>query len=476
MNLIGRTEEIKSLEWALEKDEPQFIAVYGRRRVGKTFLIREMFHDQFTFSHTGLRNSDMKSQLAAFKASLIQHGHVKCPVLRNWCEAFYELFRHISMSPPGRKVIFIDELPWMDTRRSDLITGLEGFWNGRATARREKAVFLIVCGSASSWIVKKLFRNCGGLYGRLTDRVWLRPFTLAECELYARRLGLSMTRQEICEAYMIFGGVPYYWSLLRPDLSLAQNIDALFFAERGKLRDEFDYLYASLFRNAEPHIKIVEALAKRKCGLTREEIIAETGLQNGGNFKTWLEELVQCDFVRKYVQPGRKNRGALFQLMDAYTLFYYTFLADGRICDEHYWTNSLDSHRMSAWRGLAFERVCLQHVRQIKNALGISGILTHEYSWRATGDDPETRGAQVDLVLDRADRTVNLCEMKYSAEPYEIDKDEDEKLRNRRALFSKESGGRRNCRTTMITANGVKRSKYWGVVQSEVTLDDLFKE
>ena len=476
MNLIGRTEEIKSLEWALEKDEPQFIAVYGRRRVGKTFLIREMFHDQFTFSHTGLRNADMKSQLAAFKASLIQHGHVKCPVLRNWCEAFYELFRHICMSPPGRKVIFIDELPWMDTRRSDLITGLEGFWNGRATARREKDVFLIVCGSASSWIVKKLFRNCGGLYGRLTDRVWLRPFTLAECELYARRLGLSMTRQEICEAYMIFGGIPYYWSLLRPDLSLAQNIDALFFAERGKLRDEFGYLYASLFRNAEPHIKIVEALAKRKCGLTREEIIAETGLQNGGNFKTWLEELVQCDFVRKYVLPGRKNRGALFQLMDAYTLFYYTFLADGRISDEHYWTNSLDSHRMSAWRGLAFERVCLQHVRQIKNALGISGILTHEYSWRATGDDPETRGVQVDLVLDRADRTVNLCEMKYSAGPYEIDKDEDEKLRNRRALFSKESGGRRNCRTTMITANGVKRSKYWGVVQSEVTLDDLFKE
>ena len=275
---------------------------------------------------------------------------------------------------------------------------------------------------------------------------------------------------------MIFGGIPYYWSLLRPDLSLAQNIDALFFAERGKLRDEFGYRYAPLFRNAEPHIKIVEALAKRKCGLTREEIIAETGLQNGGNFKTWLEELVQCDFVRKYVQPGRKNRGALFQLMDAYTLFYYTFLADGRISDEHYWTNSLDSHRMSALRGLAFERVCLQHVRQIKNALGISGILTHEYSWRATGDDPETRGAQVDLVLDRADRTVNLCEMKYSAEPYEIDKDEDEKLRNRRALFSRESGGRRNCRTTMITANGVKRSKYWGVVQSEVTLDDLFKE
>ena len=241
MDLIGRTEEIKSLEWALEKSEPQFIAVYGRRRVGKTFLIREMFHDQFTFSHTGLRNADMKSQLAAFRASLIQHGHVKCPVLRNWCEAFYELFRLIGMSPYGRKVIFIDELPWMDTRRSDLITGLEGFWNGRATARREKDVFLIVCGSASSWIVKKLFRNCGGLYGRLTDRVWLRPFTLAECERYALRLGLPMTRQEICEAYMIFGGIPYYWSLMRPDMSLAQNVDALFFAERGKLRDECHY-------------------------------------------------------------------------------------------------------------------------------------------------------------------------------------------------------------------------------------------
>ena len=476
MDMIGRKEEIKTLEWDLEKDEPQFVAVYGRRRVGKTYLVREMFRDQFTFSHTGLRGASAKAQLAAFRTSLIQYGHDDCPVLRDWCTAFFELFKLIQGAPPGRKVIFIDELPWMDTPKSDLITGLESFWNGRATSRREKDVFLIVCGSASSWIVKKLLHNCEGLYGRLTDRVWLRPFTLAECERYAQRLGLVMTRQEICEAYMAFGGIPYYWSLMRPDLSLVQNMDALFFSERGKLREEFDHLYASLFKNAEQHVKIVEALARKKCGMTREEIIAATGLKNGGNFKTWLEELVQCDFIRKYLPPGKRNRGAIFQLIDNYTLFYYSFLSDGRIHDEHFWSSSLTSPKIAAWKGVAFERVCLQHVRQIKMALGISGIVTQEYAWRSTHHDEETRGAQIDLVLDRADKTVNLCEIKYSDTPYEIDKDEDMLLRNRKALFAKETGGRKNCRTTLIAANGVKRSKYWGTIQSEITLDDLFKE
>lgn len=474
MELLGRKDEVKSLEWDLSKDEPQFVAVYGRRRVGKTYLVRELFHDQFVFSHTGLKGANMRGQLTAFRASLVRYGLVDCPVLHTWLEAFDALDRLIAASPTGRKVVFIDELPWMDTPRSGLVTGLENFWNGRATARPEKDVFLIVCGSASSWIVTKLLKNCEGLYGRLTDRIWVRPFTLRECEIYAERLGLSMTRAEICEAYMVFGGIPYYWSLLRPDFSLAQNIDALCFAPQGKLRDEFQYLYASIFRNATPHLKVVKALSARKSGMTREEIVAATGLVNGGNFKVVLEELEQCDFIRRYAPAGCRNRGARFQLMDNFTLFHQAFLADGKNLDERYWSSSLASPKVRTWKALAFERVCLQHVRQLKQALGIAGIRTDAYAWRAKAEGELSRGAQVDLVLDRADRTVDLCEMKYSEEPYEIDKDEYERLCNRRLAYSRELGGGKNCRTVLVTSAGVRPGKYRGVAQAEVTLEELF--
>ena len=474
MQLVGRKDEIKNLEWDLQKSEPQFIAIYGRRRIGKTYLVREMFNDSFTFSHTGLRGGDRKSQLAAFRASLVRYGDMKCPVLKDWMSAFDKLNKLISGAPAGRKVIFIDELPWMDTPRSDLLVGLEFFWNARASARAEKDVFLVVCGSAASWIVKNLLGNTGGLYGRLTDRIWLRPFTLLECETYAERLGLSMSRQDICEAYMIFGGVPYYWNLLRPDMSLAQNIDALFFSQHGALRDEFRFLYESLFRNATEHIHIVEALSKKKSGMTRDEIAAAANQKPGGNFKIRLEELEQCDFIRKYLLPGRKNRGAVFQLMDNFTLFHYAFASVHDEGDEHRWSSSQSSQRIAAWRGLSFERVCLQHVDSIKKALGISGVRTSAYSWR-TAAAADGGGAQIDLVIDRDDGIVNLCEIKYSSDPYEIDAEEAARLRARKAAFIRDTGTRKTCRTTLITSSGLKPNKYRWTAEAELSLDDLFQ-
>ena len=474
MQLVGRKGEIRTLEWDLQKSEPQFVVVYGRRRIGKTYLVRELFNNSFTFSHTGLRGGNQKAQLSAFRASLVRYGRTKCPALGNWAEAFEELDKLVAAAPAGRKTLFIDELPWMDTPRSDLLVGLEGFWNGRASARPEKDVFLIVCGSASSWIVKNLLGDTGGLYGRLTDRIWLRPFTLAECETYADRLGLAMSRQKLCEAYMVFGGVPYYWNLLRPDMSLAQNIDALFFSEHGALRDEFGFLYSSIFRNAGNHMAIVEALAGKKSGMTRDEIATAAKQKQGGNFKVRLEELEQCDFIRKYLPPDRRNRGAVFQLFDNFTLFHYAFAAACGERDEHLWTNSQASPRLTTWRGLSFERVCLQHVEAVKKALGISGVRTSAYSWRSS-KDTDGCGAQIDLVLDRNDGVVNLCEIKYSSVPYEIDAEEAAKLRNRKETFIRETGTRKTCRTTFITSAGLKPNKYRSIAEAEVTLDDLFE-
>ena len=473
MQLVGRKEEIKNLKWDFQKSESQFVAVYGRRRIGKTYLVREIFNDSFTFFHTGLRGGGMKAQLAAFRASLVKYGRSKCPALKNWMCAFDELNNLISNAPEGRKVIFIDELPWMDTPRSDLLVGLEFFWNARVSARVEKDVFLVVCGSAASWIVKNLLGNTGGLYGRLTDRIWLRPFTLRECEIYAERLGLAISRQDICEAYMVFGGVPYYWNLLRPDLSLAQNIDSLFFSQYGALHDEFKFLYESLFRNSADYVSIVEALSKKKSGMTRGEIAVAAKQKPGGNFKMRLEELEQCDFIRKYLPPDRKNRGAVFQLIDNFTLFHYAFSSVRDERDEHLWTDSQSSPRLATWRGLSFERVCLQHIDFIKRALGISGVRTSAYSWRSSANT-EGGGAQIDLVIDRDDGVVNLCEIKYSSTPYEIDAEESARLKVRKETFVRETGTRKTCRTTLITSAGLKDNKYRWVAEAEVALDDLF--
>ncbi len=347
------------------------------------------------------------------------------------------------------------------------------------SARRERDVFLVVCGSASSWIVKNLLGDVGGLYGRLTDRIWLRPFTLAECEEYCGRLGLSLSRKDICEAYMVFGGVPYYWNLLRPDMSLAQNVDSLFFSEHGALRDEFGFLYASIFRNAEKHIKIVEALSKRKCGMTREELASAAGQRPGGNFKTRLEELEQCDFIRKYLPPDRVKKGAIFRLVDNFTIFHYAFAAFRTEHDRRLWTSSANTPGMNAWRGLAFERVCLQHVEQIKRALGISGIRTSVYTWRSSSSEgkegsQEDKGAQIDLVIDRADGVINLCEIKYTRNPYEIDAEEAARLENRKDAFVRETGTKKKCMTTIVSSSGIKQTKYRWSAEAVVMLDDLF--
>ena len=475
--MIGRIDEIQALDRALQKEESQFVAVYGRRRIGKTYLIREKFRDQFAFYHTGVREGNQDEQLQAFRISLRQYGLRKCPRLRNWLDAFACLHELIAQGDnSGRKVVFLDELPWMDTPRSGMLTALEYFWNNLASVRREKDVFLVVCGSATSWMVRNLIHNEGGLHNRLTDQIWLRPFTLRECEAYAASLGLEMSRSEICEAYMIFGGVPYYWSLLRADRSLAQNVDELCFSPHGKLRGEFGYLYASLFRNPEPYLKVVEALSGCKSGIMREELIAKTGLRNGGNFKAILDDLVNCDFVRRYTARKKKNREAFFQLIDNFTLFYYEFLKDDSTASGDFWTKQRETPKLFGWRGRAFERVCLLHERQLKAALGISGIRTDVYSWRTRSEESGHRGAQVDLVIERTDGNINLCEMKHADGEYVLTGEEAERLLWRKSAFAAESGVRKTLRLTLVTPAGLVRNKHSGIIQNVVTLGDLFRE
>jgi hypothetical protein len=413
----------------------------------------------------------METQLLHFSSSLQKYAPLPYPKTSTWLEAFERLIHLLSnKKQKGKKVIFMDEMPWMDTPRSGFVQALEFFWNAWASAQKD--ILLIVCGSASSWIMNKLIRNHGGLHNRITHQIHLRPFNLKECEDYFQKNNIVFDRHQIVENYMIFGGIPYYLSLMQKQFSMSQCVDHICFAEKGILRSEFDNLYASLFRNHESHVKIVTLLSKKAKGLTREEIIKGTRIPNGGGITNTLKELELCGFIRQYKAFGKKERQSLFQLTDFFTLFYFNFMSNNKYNNEHYWTNCIENARHRAWSGYAFEQVCLAHLPQIKKKLGISGVLTNTTSWRSNEAD---NGAQIDLVIERNDRVINLCEMKYVKEPFIIDKKMDENLRNKRAAFRNETKTTKALHFTMISTFGVKRNEYWGNIQSEVTMDNLFE-
>lgn len=470
MAIIGRKIEQEALKRFSESNKAEFIAIYGRRRVGKTYLIREFFDNQFAFYHTGLANTGIKMQLHSFNKSLNSYSTNKYSKAKTWFDSFDQLKHLLSnCNKQGKKVVFIDEMPWMDTPRSGFLTALEHFWNGWASGKKD--ILLIVCGSITSWIVDKILNNHGGLHNRVTQQINLKPFTLAECEEYYNKYHIQMSRLEMLENYMIFGGIPYYLSLMQKQFSMAQNIDNLLFAESAPLKNEFQNLYASLFKKAENHLKIVEALSKKAKGLTREEIIKITKLSNGGGVNRTLKELELSGFIRRYRNYGKKIRKSLYQLVDFYTLFYFNFLNDNTFNDAHFWTNFIENARHRAWSGYAFEQVCLAHIHQIKQKLGISGVLTNAYSWIS---NEKENGAQIDLIIERNDRVINLCEIKYANEEFTIDKKLDDNLRHKRGTFRYETKTRKAIHITMITTYGIKHNMYWNSIQSEVIANDLF--
>ena len=277
---------------------------------------------------------------------------------------------------------------------------------------------------------------------------------------------------------MIMGGIPYYLSLLKKRFSLSQNIDNLFFKSRGELWDEFEHLYSTLFLNSDNYVKIVKTLSKKRYGLTRNEIIKETKLPSNGALSKMLSNLVDSGFVRISTFYGNTKKDVLYQLSDYYTAFYFHFVKENYGVDEHFWSNSQDNPAKTAWIGLTFEQLCKDHIKQIKQKLGISGVLTREYAWFVKAgkdeDGTEQAGAQIDLLIDRRDKVVNICEMKFSASDFEINKSYDRDLRNKIERFRSTTNCRKSIQITMVTTYGVKRNKYSNIVGNQVKLEDLF--
>lgn len=479
--IIGRNKEIAELNELYDSTQSQLVAIYGRRRVGKTFLVDQVFKGRITFRHAGLSPIDLagnknavKKQLKHFYNSLLLCGAQKSKCPADWLDAFFMLEKFLESIDDGSKqLVFLDELPWMDTPRSGFLSAFEAFWNTWACHRDN--IMVIVCGSANSWILDNMINNHGGLYNRTTYEIKLSPFTLKETEEYLLSKGVELSRYDIAQANMVLGGIPYYLAYLNKNLSLAQNIDSLFFHPQSKLKDEFDRLFSSIFSNSDEIKRIVRFLAQRSLGYTRKEIVEKMGLKNGGDVTKSIRALLASDFIIKYIPFGSKKREEHIKLQDPFCLFYLKFVDGKDSLTNNFWTNNLASQQIVSWCGLAFENLCFRHIPQIKTSLGISGVVTNQSVWFQKGSDNQ-EGFQIDMLIYRKDNVVNMCEIKYYNDDYEVDNQYMRLLMRRKNSLQEILPKKVSIQSTLITTFGLKYNKYSSSFNQVIVLDDLFKE
>lgn len=474
--IIGRKDEQEELKRLYASDESKLVAVYGRRRVGKTYLVRETFEGQFAFYHTGLSPLElegdnlMKAQLEAFTNSLRRYGKVVKKEPAGWIAAFELLIELLASKPRDeRQLVFIDEMPWMDTPRSGFVTAFENFWNGWAAGQHN--IMLIICGSAASWIMDNMINSAGGLYNRVDTEIELQPFTLRETEQMLELKGIELSRYDIMEVYMALGGIPYYQNQLKPGLSAAEQIDHLFFARNAKLTHEYDRLFNSTFAHPEQIEAVVRYLSGRHGGYSRGDISKKIKLQ-GKPLTKLLESMTASHFIEKYRPFGNSARQMQYRLIDHFCWFWLKQV-EGMNRAEHYWRDNCASSATRAWRGIAFEELCLSHLQPLKAGLGIADVSVEASAWIVPGTE-EQRGGQIDLILTRKDNMVHVCEMKCYDDLYQVDKDEDMKIRHRVTLVREHLKRTHTVQPTLVTTFGMKQGKYSSIFKRIVVLDDLF--
>jgi len=480
--IIGRVYETEILAKALNSEEPEFIAVYGRPRIGKTFLIREFFGDRICFELTGVNQVSLKEQLKNFAFSLKKEMGlgIMPQVPETWFDAFSNLEQFLDSQvlkqKKGKKVVFIDELPWLNTPKSQFLAALEHFWNSYGSKRSN--LILVVCGSAASWMIQKIVQSKGGLHNRLTRQIRLLPFSLPETEQFLRSRDVLLSRYQIVCLYMAMGGVPFYLKHAEPGLSSAQIIDKNCFSKDGVLRNEFEKLFVSLFDQSELHTRIVENLRKKRSGMTRNMLLAASKIPSGGTATMILKELEESGFIASSTPFGKKSNDAIFRISDEFLLFYFDWIKPlgKRDAGEGYWMSFQTDPKRRAWAGLAFEGICLKHIQKIKNALGIGMVETFHGPWYYSPKHTDSdQGAQIDLLIDRKDGIINLCEMKFSESEFQIDDDYSEKLRRKAAVFKNVTKTRKTIFITMITTYGITgKSVSRDVISNELTMESLF--
>jgi len=457
--IIGRADELESLQALCRTGDPQFLAVYGRRRIGKTFLISEFFRDKgLYFELTGIKDAPLKIQLNNFAREYTDVFNAGSPITQpaSWLEAFDLLRKRVQEKTAGEKIIlFFDELPWLASPRSQFLPALDHTWNRYFSRARD--IIVIVCGSAASWMIKKVLQDKGGLYGRLTQRMQLLPFTLAETRLIMEAQQVRLTPQQLIEFYMAVGGVAKYLTQLRSGRSVTQLVQGRYFDKNAPLKGEFHKLFGSLFDKYERHLAVIEALAASHHGLSIGQLLKKTGSHSGGGFSMLLTELLESGFLTFLPQLGNTTKAGKYLLTDEFTLFYLKWVRswENQISDlEGYWQRQSNTQSFRAWAGYAFESLCVKNISQIKQQLGIAGVTTRISQWH-------DGSAQIDLVIDRSDNCINLCEIKFYNTEFTLGAKEAVEMQRKKQRFLAGTGTKKAIFLTLITLNGVTRNQHY---------------
>lgn len=471
--IIGRGGEQALLAQILTSGEPELVVVYGRRRVGKTFLIRNACERQLIFEFSGIHNAPLEHQLENFRIRLSKAAGLKLSAPDNWIEAFEMLTEYVKpLLKKQRKVIFFDEFPWINSARSGFMQAFENFWNMWAST--QKNLVVVICGSAAAWMIQKVINNKGGLYNRVTRKIRLMPFTVGETELFLRERKVNLDRYQILQIYMLMGGIPQYLKEVKPGQSAIQVIDKTAFTKDGALYDEFQNLFHSLFDYADDHIGVIKALAKKGLGLTRNGIIEACGLSSGGGTTNLLEELTESGFITPYIPFGKIAKDSIFKLTDEFSHFHVKFMENRKFHGEGSWERFAAGTSWKSWSGTTFESICMKHSLQLKKAIGIENVHTEISTWRNKPQKGK-QGAQIDLLIDRRDNCINVCEMKFSTGTFSISKGYAAELKSKLDTFKIETQTRKTLFQTMVTTYGVTDNEYkTGLVQKDLTMDALF--
>jgi uncharacterized protein len=473
---IGREQEKATLQKALQSNESEMIAVIGRRRVGKTFLIRTVFEPHIRFELTGQQNATLKRQLNNFAFQMGEFFGENAPdkTPNDWQEAFQQLIICLKKLPLQEKtVLFFDELPWLSMRKSGFLEGLDFFWNSWAV---KKNIVVVICGSAASWMIRKVVYHKGGLHNRITKQIHLQPFNLYETEQFIKSKNVQLDRYQILQIYMAMGGIPHYLKELENGKSAVQNIERLCFLNTGLLSDEFQKLYPALFEKSENHIAIINALAQKWKGLTRQELIEDTKISDGGGLTRYLEELESSGFITEYAAFSNRKKDIYYRLTDEYSLFYLKFIQHRKKQAADTWQHFSQTPQYTAWAGYAFESICLKHTTQIKKALSIAGIYAETSGFYQKGT-PTEKGVQIDLLFDRRDNVIDLFEMKFYNEPLRLDKADAMALREKVGAFKRYTQTRKQLFLSLLTTFGLEANENSiGLVTHALTMDVLFEK
>lgn len=447
---MAREEQIKLMTETLAKQRSSFVAVTGRRRVGKTFLIHGIYQKNMCLVVTGIQNATAQVQIKNFAQKISEYsGKAPDQKLRDWQEVFLFLKQYLKSLPKNKKqVIFLDELPWMSTNKSGFIQLLAHLWNDYLS--HEKHFILVICGSATSWITQKIINDKGGFHNRITELIQLQPFTLAETKSFLREKKILLSDIAIVQLYMAMGGIPYYIENIKRGESPAAAIERMCFSASGLLKNEYENLYSALFDQPEHYEAIVATLAEAKSGLSREEILKKSKVEGGGPYTRVMNDLIVSGFVIEEKPFGKLKRGSIYKLVDEYSVFYHKFIKRNKKPQKGIWQVLSASQQYKIWTGYAFETLCYKHVEEIKKSLGIASVYTESSSFRQAAKSGRP-GFQIDLLLDRKDQVINLCECKFFDAPFEINKTYSVQLQARKALFKQVTGTKKSVFTTLIT-------------------------